>query len=352
MHSFWKGKKVLVTGHTGFKGSWLCLWLQQVGAEVVGYALEPPTLPSLFEVARVGEGMTSIEADVRDLGRLRATVAEHRPDVVLHLAAQAIVRAGYDDPIETYSTNVMGTVNLLEAIRREPSARAVVIVTSDKCYDNLEIERGYVEGDVLGGRDPYSNSKGCAELVTRAYRDSFLAEAESPVAVASARAGNVVGGGDWGRDRLVPDIMRSFLERQPLYVRNPKATRPWQHVLDPVGGYLTLAERLYQDGGRFAEAWNFGPADEDPLPVGALVERILEHWDEPIEVEVDPGPHPHEHHLLRLDPAKARTRLGWIARLSLPETLGWIVEWYRAYRDGGDMKAATESQIERYRAIP
>ncbi len=350
MSSFWKGKKVLVTGHTGFKGSWLSLWLQQAGADVVGYALAPPTEPSLFEVARVARGMTSIEADVRDLGRLRATLAEHRPEVVLHLAAQAIVRASYDDPIETYSTNVMGSVNLLEAIRLEPGVRAVVVVTSDKCYDNLEIERGYVEGDALGGRDPYSNSKGCAELVTRAYRDSFLAAASPPVAVASARAGNVVGGGDWGKDRLVPDIMRCFLERQPLYIRNPEATRPWQHVLDPVGGYLALAERLCRDGARFAEAWNFGPGDDQPLPVGALVERILEHWDEPIEVEVDPGPHPHEHHLLRLDPTKAREQLGWAARLSLPETLDWIVEWYRAYRDGGDIRAVTESQIERYRA--
>ncbi len=350
MSSFWNGKKVLVTGHTGFKGSWLSLWLQQAGAEVVGYALAPPTEPSLFEVARVGEGMTSIEADLRDLDRLRAAVTEHRPEVVLHLAAQAIVRASYDDPIETYSSNVMGTVNLLEAVRLEPGARAVVVVTSDKCYDNLEIERGYVEGDALGGRDPYSSSKGCAELVTRAYRDSFLAAAEPPVAVASARAGNVVGGGDWGKDRLVPDIMRSFLERQPLHIRNPEATRPWQHVLDPVGGYLSLAERLCQEGPRFAEGWNFGPADhEAPLPVGKLVERLLEHWDDAIEVELDPGPHPHEHHLLRLDPTKARERLGWSARLSLPETLDWIVEWYRAYRDGGDMRVVTETQIERYR---
>ncbi len=350
MHAFWKGKKVLITGHTGFKGSWLCLWLRQAGAEVVGYALAPATEPSLFEVAHIAEGMTSIEADVRDSDRLRATVAEHRPEVVLHLAAQAIVRAGYDDPIETYSTNVMGTANLLEAIRREPSARAVVVVTSDKCYDNLELERGYVEGDALGGRDPYSSSKGCAELVTRAYRDSYLAAARPPVALASARAGNVVAGGDWGRDRLVPDIMRSFLERRPLYIRSPQATRPWQHVLDPIGGYLTLAERLCRDGARFAEAWNFGPADEDPLPVGALVEHILERWDFPLEVELDPGPHPHEHHLLRLDPAKARTELGWTARLSLPETIDWIVEWYRAFRDGGDMRQVTESQITRYQA--
>ena len=349
MASFWQDKKVLVTGHTGFKGSWLSLWLQQEGARLVGYALPPPTTPSLFELARVGEGMTSIDGKLQHLGHLRSVIAEHRPEVVLHLAAQAIVRASYVDPVETYSSNVMGTVHLLEAVRLEPGARVVVVVTSDKCYDNLELERGYREGDALGGRDPYSSSKGCAELVTRAYRDSFLASSEPPVAVASARAGNVIGGGDWGRDRLVPDIMRSFLERRPLYIRNPQAIRPWQHVLDPIGGYLTLAERLWQDGERFAEAWNFGPADGDPLPVGAMVERIQELWDDPVEVELDPGPHPHEHHLLRLDPAKAEQQLGWKARLALPDTLEWVVEWYRAYSDGGDMRELTEAQIARYR---
>lgn len=350
MSSFWKGKRVLVTGHTGFKGGWLSLWLQQAGAEVVGYALAPATDPSLFEVARVAEGMTSIEADLHDFDRVRAAVAEFRPEIVLHLAAQAIVRAGYDDPIETYSTNVMGTANLLEGLRLEPGTRAVVVVTSDKCYDNRELERGYREDDPLGGRDPYSSSKACTELVARSYRESFLATASPPVALATARAGNVVGGGDWGKDRLVPDIMRSFLERRPLHIRNPEATRPWQHVLDPVGGYLTLAQRLWRDGGDFAEGWNFGPA-EDPLPVGTIVERLRALWDEPIEVEIDPGPHPHEHHLLRLDPAKAEKRLGWAARLPLPETLEWIVEWHRAHRDGADMRALTEAQIARYRAI-
>ncbi len=350
MSSFWKGKRVLVTGHTGFKGSWLSLWLQQAEAEVVGYALAPPTDPSLFEVARVAEGMTSIEADLRDLDRVRAAIAAHEPEIVLHLAAQAIVRASYDDPIETYSTNVMGTAHLLEAIRLHPGARVVVVVTSDKCYDNRELARGFHEEDPLGGRDPYSSSKACTEMVARAYRDSFLAEAEPPVALATARAGNVVGGGDWGKDRLVPDIMRSFLDRRPLYIRYPQSVRPWQHVLDPLDGYLTLAERLYRDGARFAEAWNFGPADDDlPLPVGALVDRIVDHWDESIDVEHDPGPHPHEHHLLRLDPTKAREQLGWSARLSLPETLDWIVEWYRAYRDDGDMRAVTDAQIARYR---
>ncbi|MEM7349548.1 MAG: CDP-glucose 4,6-dehydratase [Acidobacteriota bacterium] len=352
MSTFWQDKRVLLTGHTGFKGAWLALWLQKAGAQVVGYALPPATEPSLFEIARVAEGITSIFGDIRDLANLRALLAEHEPEIVLHLAAQAIVRASYDDPADTYSTNVMGTVNVLEAVRATPSVRTVVVVTSDKCYDNREIERGYREDDALGGRDPYSSSKACAELVARSYRDSFLAGAERPVALATARGGNVVGGGDWGKDRLVPDIMRSVLERRPLSIRNPKATRPWQHVLDPVSGYLTLAEHLWNDGARFSEAWNFGPADEDPLPVGAMVERILERWDEPIQVEIDPGPHPHEHHLLRLDPSKAHRGLGWSARLALPETLDWIVEWFRAYRDGNDVREFTEGQIDRYRSLP
>ncbi|MEM7582546.1 MAG: CDP-glucose 4,6-dehydratase [Acidobacteriota bacterium] len=350
MDTFWQGKKVLLTGHTGFKGSWLALWLQQAGADVVGFALEPDTEPSLFELARVADGMTSVIGDLRDPASIREVVVEHRPEIVLHLAAQAIVRASYDDPVATYATNVMGTAHLLEAIRQHPSARAVVVVTSDKCYDNLEIERGYREDDALGGRDPYSSSKGCTELVARSYRDSFLADAKPPVALATARAGNVVGGGDWGRDRLVPDIMRAFLSGDPLRIRNPAATRPWQHVLDPLSGYLSLAEHLWRDGPAFSEAWNFGPADETPLPVGAMVERILERWDQPITVESDPGPHPHEHHLLRLDPSKAEQRLGWKARLLLPETLDWIVGWTRAYRDSGDMRAFTLKQIRRYQS--
>ncbi len=350
MGSFWHGKNVLLTGHTGFKGSWLALWLQQAGADVVGFALAPDTEPSLFELARVSEGMTSILGDLRDPKQVQSIVAKHKPEIVLHLAAQAIVRASYDDPVETYATNVMGTVHLLEAIRQHPGARVVVVVTSDKCYDNLEIERGYREDDALGGRDPYSSSKGCTELVARSYRDSFLAAATPPVALATARAGNVIGGGDWGRDRLVPDILRAFLDGQPLRIRNSAATRPWQHVLDPLAGYLTLAEHLWRDGAAYSEAWNFGPADQAPLPVGAMVERMIERWDSAVTVETDPGPHPHEHHLLRLDPSKAEHRLGWNARLNVPETLDWIVEWTRAFRDGADMRLITEEQIARYQS--
>ena len=294
--------------------------------------------------------MTSVLGDLRDHERVLSLLTEHQPEIVLHLAAQAIVRESYADPVATYATNVMGTAHLLEAVRSTPSVRAVLVVTSDKCYDNLEIERGYRETDALGGRDPYSSSKACTELVARAYRESFLALADPPAALATARAGNVVGGGDWGKDRLVPDIMRSLLEGRSLHIRNPTATRPWQHVLDPIGGYLNLAERLWHDGQRFSEAWNFGPADEKPLPVGEMVDRILEIWGEPIEVEIDPGPHPHEHHLLHLDPSKAEHRLGWKAKLTLPDTLEWIVDWFRAYSDGQEMRRVTLAQIDCYRA--
>ena len=351
LESFWHGKRVLVTGHTGFKGSWLSLWLQQAGADLIGFALPPDTRSSLFEITRIGEDMTSILGDLRDRERVQSLVAKHEPEIVLHLAAQAIVRESYADPVATYATNVMGTAHLLEAVRSTQSVRVVVVVTSDKCYDNLEIERGYREEDALGGRDPYSSSKACTELVARAYRDSFLTLADPPVALATARAGNVVGGGDWGKDRLVPDIMRSLLEGRSLHIRNPTATRPWQHVLDPVGGYLSLAEHLWHDGPGFSEAWNFGPADEKPLPVGDMVTRLLELWGEPIGVEIDPGPHPHEHHLLQLDPRKAKQRLAWQAKLALPDTLEWIVEWYSAYREASDIRRITEAQIERYRSL-
>jgi CDP-glucose 4,6-dehydratase len=348
---FWQGRKVLVTGHTGFKGSWLSIWLQGLGAETVGYALPVQTEPSLFELARLADHMRSIEGDVRDLEHLSRVIGEERPEVVFHLAAQAIVRTGYDDPIETYTTNVIGTANVLEAVRLDPAARAVLVVTSDKCYENLERAEGYTEEDALGGHDPYSSSKACAELVTRSYRDAFFAASEPAVGVATVRAGNVIGGGDWAADRLVPDIMRAFIDGEPLYIRYPEAVRPWQHVLDPLHGYLTLAERLFERGADYAEAWNFAPADATMLSVREMVERFLSLWDEPIEVGLDPGPHPHEHGLLLLDPGKANRRLDWRAKLSHEEAFDWVVEWYRAYRDGDDMRRVTERQIARHRAL-
>jgi CDP-glucose 4,6-dehydratase len=350
MH-FWSGKKVFVTGHTGFKGSWLCLWLQKLGAEVTGYALLPPTQPSLFEEADVARDMRSIIADIRDGERLTAEMRAAAPEIVIHMAAQALVRHSYIAPVETYATNVMGTVHLLEAVRNTPSVRAVVNVTSDKCYENREWDWGYRESDHLGGHDPYSNSKGCAELVTAAYRNSFFNPEKYSthgIALASARAGNVIGGGDWAQDRLIPDIMRAITQGKPANIRNPHAIRPWQHVLEPLSGYLLLAQKLYQEGVAYAEGWNFGPSDEDAMPVQWIVERLTQTWGEGASWVLDGGDHPHEAHYLKLDCSKARARLGWHPKWPLDETLGKIVDWQKNYRQGVDMKAATLKQIDVY----
>lgn len=352
MTTYWSGRSVLVTGHTGFKGSWLALWLRQLGARVIGYSLAPPTTPSLFEQARVADGMTSTIADVRDLPRLVEVARAAEPEVIFHLAAQSLVRASYDDAPGTYATNVMGTVNVLEAARSLPSVRAVVIVTTDKCYENREWLWGYREDDRLGGRDPYSNSKACAELVTDAYRQSFFAPANHRahrVAIASARAGNVIGGGDWARDRIVPDAVRAFLDGKPLVVRNPRSTRPWQHVLEPLAGYLMLAERLATDGATYGEGWNFGPSDELVLPVGELATELVRAWGDSAAWS-SPGDiaGPHEAQLLTLDSTKARTRLGWRSALSIQTSLAWIAEWHKHVARGGDARVITEQQIERY----
>lgn len=353
MSVFWEGKKILVTGHTGFKGSWLCLWLQSLGAEVAGYALNPPTDPSLFDVARVSEGMKSIIGDVRDIAKLKSVFSNFRPEIVFHMAAQPLVRHSYDDPVETYSTNVMGTVNLFEAVRQTDSVSAVVNVTSDKCYENKEWVWGYRESEPMGGYDPYSNSKGCAELVTAAYRNSFfnpLKYDEHHVAVASARAGNVIGGGDWAVDRLIPDILRAIEKSEPAVIRNPHAIRPWQHVLEPLSGYLCLAQKLYGSGKDFAEGWNFGPSDNDARPVEWIVEAMVESWGNGASWKLDGGNHPHEAHYLKLDCSKARMKLGWHPRWGLGTTLEKIIEWHRAYLDSRDMKDFTMKQIEAYGA--
>ena len=348
---FWRGKRVLMTGHTGFKGSWLSLWLQSMDATVVGYSLAPPTNPSLFEVAEVGKGMTSIIGDIRDLEKLRAVFAEHKPEIVIHMAAQPLVRYSYIEPVETYSTNVMGTVNLLEAVRSTGSVKAVVNVTSDKCYENREWVWGYRENEAMGGYDPYSSSKGCAELVAAAYRNSFFHPEnyqQHGVAIASARAGNVIGGGDWAGDRLIPDILRAITEGRPVNIRNPHAIRPWQHVLEPLSGYLQLAQKLYEEGVSYAEGWNFGPNDEDAKPVQWIVEKLTESWGEGASWVLDGGDHPHEAHYLKLDCSKAKARLDWHPRWHLDETLGKIVDWHRAHRDGKDMRAFSLSQIKLY----
>jgi CDP-glucose 4,6-dehydratase len=346
---FWRDKRVLITGHSGFKGSWLSLWLQTLGARVVGYSLALPTSPSLFELARVGEGMVSIDGDIRDLEHLRSTIEEHRPEIVIHMAAQPLVRRSYSDPVGTYEINVMGTVNLLDAVRRADCAKVVINVTTDKVYENREWEWGYREDEPKGGHDPYSNSKACSELVTSAYRDSFFGEADKAPALASARAGNVIGGGDWGEDRLVPDIMRAALERRTLRVRNPDAIRPWQHVLNPLSGYMRLAEALWESKD-YAGGWNFGPDERDVKPVRWIVERVSELWGDPVRWESDGDSHPHEAHYLRLDSAKARTRLGWEPIWDLDRALASIVDWCKSYQAGEDVRELVNTQIDAFTA--
>ena len=346
---FWRGRRVFLTGHTGFKGSWLALWLRRLGAEVTGFALPPPTTPSLFELARVGADIRSLVGDVRDLPALREALRAAQPEVVLHLAAQSLVRPSYQDPVETYSTNVMGTVHLLEAARGAPSVRATVVVTSDKCYENREWHWGYRENEPMGGHDPYSNSKGCAELVTAAYRASFF-PAEGNRGVATARAGNVIGGGDWARDRLVPDLLQAFLDGRSPLIRNPSAIRPWQHVLEPLAGYLRLAECLHAEPTRHATAWNFGPPEDHARDVAWLADGLVARWPGSAAWTRDAAPQPHEARFLKLDSSRARAELGWQPKLSLPATLDWIVEWYADFRRGADLQATTLGQIDRYQS--
>lgn len=345
--AFWRGRRVLLTGHTGFKGSWLALWLDSLGAEVTGFSLDIPTQPSLMEAARVAESLRDVRGDVRELQAVRSVIDEGRPEIVLHLAAQALVRPSYAMPVETYATNVMGTAHVLDAARTAKSVRAIVIVTSDKCYENRESGEAYSEDEPMGGRDPYSSSKGAAELVTAAYRASFFAGGK-PAAVASARAGNVIGGGDWSQDRLIPDIYRAAAARQPARVRNPRAVRPWQHVLEPLAGYLMLAERLTTDGARFAEAWNFGPDERDARSVEDVVNRVVARWGGGLRWELDRGAQPHEAKLLSIDSAKARKRLGWKPRLALEDALTSTVDWYKAFMKGEDVRRLTLEQIARY----
>jgi CDP-glucose 4,6-dehydratase len=347
---FWRNKKVLVTGHTGFKGSWLSLWLQSLDADVAGFSLPPPTDPSLYVLAGVERGMRSVEGDVRRLDHLRKVTQEFRPEIVFHLAAQSLVRQSYADPVGTYATNVLGTAHVLEAARETPSIRAIVIVTTDKCYDNQEDGRAYRETDPLGGFDPYSSSKACADLVTAAYRNSFFGASrrEHHTGVASARAGNVIGGGDWAVDRLVPDVMRGVLEGREVFIRNPHAVRPWQHVLEPVHGYLLLAEKLYGDPSRFSQAWNFGPDESDSLPVGTLLERLGRSWGPGMRWQIDNGQHHHEAKYLRLDSSKARAILGWRPLWKLDQALEATAQWYKALQLQEDAASLTLRQIRAY----
>ena len=349
MHNskFWNGKKVFITGHTGFKGGWTVLWLKKLGAVVKGYALAPNTEPSLFEISKIAVGIESHIADVRDLDTLKKSMADFEPDIVIHMAAQPLVLESYRDPVETYQTNVMGTVNLFEAVRVCKSVKAVVNVTTDKCYKNNEWVWGYRENDPMGGYDPYSSSKGCSELVTSAYRQSFFHD-ETEVSIGTARAGNVIGGGDWSSNRLIPDALRAFKLDEPVIIRNPLATRPWQHVLEPISGYLMLAEKLYSTDNEYAEGWNFGPTSDGNKSVGKVLDYLVAHWPSDVSWVLDEKVQPHEAQLLMLDISKARERLGWSPRWDLNIAIKKIIEWHDALAKEEDMRVFTLGQIADY----
>lgn len=351
--AFWKGRRVFVTGHTGFKGSWLCLWLDRLGAHVTGYSLPPPSDPSLFEMAGVATTMKSVTGDVIDHDSLRRAMSDAQPEIVIHMAAQSLVRYSYDNPVETFRTNVLGSVHALDIARTVKSIRAVVMVTSDKCYENNEWCWGYRETERLGGHDPYSASKACAEIVISAFQRSYFGDAKSGAgaAVASVRAGNVIGGGDWALDRLVPDIMRSLLRNEPTVVRHPQATRPWQHVLEPLHGYMTLAERLFEGGHAYSSGWNFGPPEDSERTVGWIIEELYERWGVTFNWQRDPNPGPAESTFLKLDASKARSQLGWKPKLDLSTTLQWIVDWTRCYEKGHDMRSVSVADIDRFMAL-
>ncbi len=344
--SFWKGKTVFLTGHTGFKGGWIAHWLYELGAAVHGYSLEPPTQPNFFTETQLQKRLVqSTIGDIRDLATLTSALRQAKPDIIIQMAAQPLVRESYKTPVETFATNVMGTVNLLEAARQVGTAKAIVNITTDKCYENKEWLWSYRENDRLGGHDPYSSSKACAEIAAAAYRNSFLADAN--IYLASVRAGNVIGGGDWATDRLIPDFLRAFDAGKILIIRSPNAIRPWQHVLEPLSGYLLLAEKLYTEGSAFAEAWNFGPNDEDAKPVSWIVEKLCAqipgaHW------EIKNVKQPHEAGLLKLDSSKAKAKLGWAPRWTLETALSKTTEWHQAWRNREDMAVISTQQIQAY----
>ncbi len=344
---FWRGKRVFLTGHTGFKGSWLSLWLQDMGAVVKGYSLAPQTENNLFEVARVSEGMISEIGDIRNLEQVTESMVEFQPEILIHMAAQPLVRISYTDPVGTYQTNVMGTLHVLEAAKKCATLKSIVAVTTDKCYENKEWVWGYRENEPMGGHDPYSSSKGCCELLISSYRNSYFNDAKSPN-LASARAGNVIGGGDWSEDRLIPDILKAFEKSESVVVRNPSATRPWQHVLEPLSGYLMLAERLYNQEGEFAEPWNFGPNDEDAQSVESILNQMVELWGGTASWNLDPGSHPHEANLLKLDCSKANVKLKWQPKWTLNQTLSKIVEWHKQWLAGSDIRNYTLKEIKKY----
>ena len=343
---FWRGKRVLVTGHTGFKGGWLSLWLQEMGAKIYGLSLPPPAGQSMFEAASVASGIQSHLGDIRQLEKVREVVLDCQPEVVFHMAAQPLVRASYNDPVETYSTNIMGTVNVLDQLRRVDSVKSVVNVTTDKCYENSETIWGYRENEPMGGHDPYSSSKGCSELVTSSYRRSFFKYKD--IGLATARAGNVIGGGDWSADRLIPDILRAFELSQPILIRNPNSIRPWQHVLEPISGYIRLAEVLYQNPKKFSTAFNFGPSDADAKPVSWIVDYLVTSRPGVVDWHADNGNHPHEANYLKLDISKAADQLNWRPRWSISKALQVTLDWHSEWLSGNNMRAVTLAQIAEF----
>ena len=352
--NIWRGKRVFLTGHTGFKGGWLALWLASKGAQVRGYSLDPYTTPSLFDAAHIGDVLEDVRGDIRDAGKLDKALTEFAPEVVFHMAAQPLVRYSYQDPIGTFETNVIGTARVLDAVRRSPSVRAVVSITTDKCYENKEWLWGYRETDPLGGYDPYSSSKACAEIVSAAFRQSYFPVeklGEHHCGIATARAGNVIGGGDWSTDRLIPDLVRGFVDGKPALIRRPNAIRPWQHVLEPLHGYLLLAEKLLSGDPRYATAFNFGPSEDDAQPVGWIVEKMVGFWGDSAKWVLDPEPGVHEAGYLKLDASRARAELGWQPKLRLETALAWLVEWYKAQAAGADMKQFTLAQIADYERL-
>lgn len=347
--NFWNGRKVLITGHTGFKGSWLSIWLQDMEADIRGISLAPPSKPSLFFEANVQNGLDHYVADIRDTNKTLTLIRDFQPEIIFHLAAQSLVRHSYSHPLDTYSTNVMGTVNVLDAARYTDSVRAIINVTTDKCYENHEWDWGYRENEPMGGFDPYSSSKGCSELISNAYRNSFFQNSE--IGLATARAGNVIGGGDWASDRLIPDILRALESNAPIQIRNPNAIRPWQHVLEPLSGYLILAQNLLKKKKTFAEPWNFGPNDEDARPVNWIAEKMCEKWGANAKWKSQDGDHPHEANYLKLDTSKARNRLQWAPRWKLETALEKIVEWHKEWVNGQNARKLCLTQINQYKNI-
>jgi CDP-glucose 4,6-dehydratase len=348
--AFWKGKRIFLTGHTGFKGTWLSIWLLELGAKIKGYSLQPPTEPSLYNLCNMDDLVDSTIGDIRDFEILRQEMQNFKPDIVIHMAAQPLVRESYNNPIDTYSTNVMGTVHILEAVRNTESVKVFLNITTDKCYDNKEWVWGYRENDQLGGYDPYSNSKACSELVTSAYRNSFFqSTTKSEIkSIASARAGNVIGGGDWATDRLIPDFFRALLNIEPIMIRNPHAIRPWQHVLEPLSGYLLLCEQMYQNNGQFSQSWNFGPSQSDAQTVEYIVKQLCDKWDNNAGFVIDQNPQPHEAYYLKLDCSKANSELGWFPKWNLDIAIDKIVEWNKRYLQGNDVRTICIQQIVEY----